>query len=215
MKRSTYPLVLPFSFIHGNPWRHCWPASFSDFRLGVPGGKTSRYLWTNLWTSLFFSGSSQRSSLHTLGHMGFVHFIRLIEIHGRSSEIIIANVSLWLRCQHSWRTSASICFIWCSERWSLRVSGKTTWKSDSAGGGVAGQAVGCGTCFSNWNSDRNSSKPEKAFAVHCPTGSYRVPPETMENSDETSNVPKQDDLVLDIDLPVREHLPAVYHPLHS
>ena len=46
---------------------------------------------------LFFSGSSQvsqRSSLHTLGHMGFVHFVRLVEIHGRSSEIIIANVSL-------------------------------------------------------------------------------------------------------------------------
>jgi len=42
----------------------------------------------------FFAGSSQRSSLHTLGHMGFVHFVRLIEIHGRSSEIIIANVSL-------------------------------------------------------------------------------------------------------------------------
>ena len=160
------------------------------------------------------SGSSQRSWLHTLGHRGFV---RLIEIHGRSSEIVIANASL---CWDDRILDGSL------HLWALLGAAKEghwAWlgrqdESRTAHTVALQDKQGCGACLSNCsNSHKNSWKPEKAFAVYCPTESYRVPPETMQNSDGVIMLQRssEDDLVLDIDLAVWEHLPAVYHPLHS
>ena len=211
MKRSTYPLVLPFSFIHGNPWRHCWPASFSDFRLCAPGGKTSRYLWTRF----VFSGSSQvsqRSSLHTLGHMGFV---RLIEIHGRSSEIIIANVSLCSGVRildgrlHLYALSGPAKdghWGWLGRRHenpTAQVVALQDKLSDVA------------HAFPTETQTGTLQNLRKLLRCTVPLGPTVFPLQPWKILMRHPTFQNEDDLVLDIDLPVREHLPAVYHPLYS